>query len=74
MRASLADNPTDFATIRERLRGAVSARKFFDPELAWAPERDFELCLSLDRFDFVVQAERVEREVCRLRKVPPNDP
>ena len=69
LRASLADNPTDFAIIRERLRGAVSARKFFDPELAWAPERDFELCLSLDRFDFVLQAERVEREVCRLRKV-----
>lgn len=25
--------------------------------------------VSLDRFEFVLPAERVEREVCRLRKV-----
>jgi 2-phosphosulfolactate phosphatase len=44
--------------IRERLREADSARKFFDPACDWAPERDFELCTMVDRFDFVLRLER----------------
>jgi 2-phosphosulfolactate phosphatase len=42
-------------TIRQRLRAAPSARKFFDPKATWAPERDFELCTDADRFDFVLR-------------------
>ena len=45
----------DIHTIRPRLRLAPSARKFFDPEATWAPERDFELCTAPDRFDFVLR-------------------
>lgn len=67
--ASLLGATTDFSAISRRIRSAESARKFFDREVAWAPERDFELCLSLDRFDFVLEAERLDRSVCRLRKV-----
>ncbi|MBA3652289.1 MAG: 2-phosphosulfolactate phosphatase, partial [Chthoniobacterales bacterium] len=69
IRDSLYGNPTVFETIRHRLRGSQTARKFFDPELAWAPERDFELCLSLDRFGFVLLAEKVDTGVVRLRKI-----
>jgi 2-phosphosulfolactate phosphatase len=45
----------DTDTIRQRLRAAPSARKFFDPDATWAPERDFELCTAADRFDFVLR-------------------
>lgn len=45
----------DTGSIRQRLRDAPSARKFFDPEVTWAPERDFELCTDADRFDFVLR-------------------
>jgi len=45
----------DTATIRQRLRSAPSAHKFFDPAATWAPERDFELCTDADRFDFVLR-------------------
>ena len=46
------------ADVRERLRGAPSARKFFDPACDWAPQRDFELCTQVDAFDFVLRLER----------------
>lgn len=51
----LADLPGDSEGIRERLRESAEAHKFFDPAADWAPERDFELCTVLDRFDFVLR-------------------
>lgn len=53
--ARLRGEPFDTGKIRPRLRSAPSARKFFDPEATWAPERDFELCTDADRFDFVLR-------------------
>ena len=44
--------------IRTLLRAASSAKKFFDPACDWAPERDFELCTAIDRFDFVLQLDK----------------
>ncbi|HEU4485487.1 MAG TPA: 2-phosphosulfolactate phosphatase [Povalibacter sp.] len=44
-------------TVRERLRTAAGAAKFFDPACHWAPERDFELCTAVDVFDFVLRLE-----------------
>src|SRR5690606_1296023 len=41
--------------VREQLRTADSARKFFDPACDYAPEQDFALCTELDRFDFVLR-------------------
>ena len=69
LRDRLEERAPDFAALRERIRAAESARKFFDPEATWAPERDFELCLALDRFPFVLRAEPVAESVCRLTRV-----
>lgn len=69
LRDRLEERAPDFAALRERIRAAESARKFFDPEATWAPERDFELCLALDRFAFVLRAEPVAESVCRLTRV-----
>jgi 2-phosphosulfolactate phosphatase len=55
---SLECRPTDFEQIRAYLRGYHTARKFFDVEKVWAPERDFDLCLSLGRFNFILKAYR----------------
>jgi 2-phosphosulfolactate phosphatase len=57
IKALLEGKPLDFERMRTHLRGYRSARKFFDPTLTWAPERDFELCLSLNRFDFVLKVQ-----------------
>ena len=52
--ARLRDQPFDTQAIRERLRAASSARKFFDAACDWAPARDFDLCTEIDAFDFVL--------------------
>ncbi|MDP3912801.1 MAG: 2-phosphosulfolactate phosphatase [Bacteroidota bacterium] len=48
----------DFQAMVEQLRSGDGAR-FFSPEKQeWAPEADFDLCLSLNRFDFVLKVEK----------------
>lgn len=58
--ARLRDQPFDTQAIRERLRAASSARKFFDAACDWAPARDFDLCTEIDAFDFVLALDRSE--------------
>jgi 2-phosphosulfolactate phosphatase len=53
--ARLSGRPFDESSIVPRLRGSPEAQKFFDPAADWAPQRDFELCTALDRFDFVLR-------------------
>jgi 2-phosphosulfolactate phosphatase len=65
----LAGEVPDVDAIRERLRRAPSAEKFFDPGCDWAPERDFELCTRFDAFDFVLRLDRSTRPAA-LVKVP----
>jgi 2-phosphosulfolactate phosphatase len=65
----LAGESPDVDAIRERLRQAPSAAKFFDPACDWAPERDFELCTRFDAFDFVLRLERSTQPVA-LVKIP----
>jgi 2-phosphosulfolactate phosphatase len=61
----------DTRDIAARLRDAPAAAKFFDPAASWAPERDFELCLAIDRFDFVLRLAAPDAEGIRaLERMP----
>jgi 2-phosphosulfolactate phosphatase len=64
----LAGDTSHVADVREQLRNAPSARKFFDPACDWAPQRDFELCTQVDAFGFVLRLERGEAPA-RLQRV-----
>jgi 2-phosphosulfolactate phosphatase len=55
LHARLTGQQFDISTLRPRLREAPAAHKFFDPAATWAPERDFELCTDVDRFNFVLR-------------------
>ena len=69
LRLLLLGRPAPLAEVRERLRGAPAARKFFDPAADWAPRDDFEYCTEVDRFDFVLRLEAAAdapRELARL--------
>jgi 2-phosphosulfolactate phosphatase len=57
------------ADIAQRLRGAPSAAKFFDPSCPWAPPEDFHLCTQVDRFDFILRLDR-QANPCHLLRVP----
>lgn len=59
--------------VRDQLRLAPAARKFFDPACDWAPESDFDHCTAVDRFDFVLALRRPDGEPCELRRLAPGD-
>lgn len=65
----LRDRPAPLAEVRDRLRDAPAARKFFDPACDWAPREDFAYCTEVDRFDFVLRVRRREGEPMELERV-----
>jgi len=66
---ALEGKPNDFSEIVKHLKNCISARKFFDPAKVWAPERDFDLCLSLNKFNFVLKVEPYQDSQVFLRKI-----
>ena len=70
LKNELEGYPNDITALRRYLATIPSAAKFFDPEADYAPERDYALCLDLDRYDFVLRATRKEG-VLRLDAVRP---
>jgi 2-phosphosulfolactate phosphatase len=58
VRDALTGKKPDFPAMVEVIR-QTSGRRFFDPaNAASEPPRDFELSLELDRFDFVLRAQK----------------
>jgi 2-phosphosulfolactate phosphatase len=69
LRLMLLGQPAPLAEVRDRLRVAPAAAKFFDPSCDWAPRDDFEYCTDVDRFDFVLRLKRVPGEPVELEKL-----
>ncbi len=64
----LESKPNDFNKMVETMRTGSGAR-FFEPKKQdWSPQQDFQLCLDLNRFDFVLKVER-EGELNYLRRI-----
>lgn len=53
----LEGTPNDFPSMVEQIRTGAGARFFAPEKQEWAPSTDFDLCLSLNRFDFVLKVE-----------------
>lgn len=68
--ARLSGEECDATGIRERLRRAPAAAKFFDPAADYAPETDFELCTAVDRFDFVLRLQGRDTDLPWLERIP----
>lgn len=64
----LEGKPNDFDAMVEKIRIGDGARFFAPEKQEWAPAEDFDLCLSLNRFDFVLKVEQ-ENGVNYLRKI-----
>ena len=65
----LEERPVDFGAIVDRLR-AGSGRRLLNPAHAdWSPPRDFDLCLRLNRFRFVLRVERDAESLAVLRRI-----
>jgi 2-phosphosulfolactate phosphatase len=69
LRGRLSGEGYDVSGVRERLRKAPAAKKFFDPEATWAPEGDFDLCTDIDRFGFVLRLSNGTHGNAYLEKI-----
>jgi len=70
LRLLLLGEPAPLGEVRERLRGAPAAVKFFDPACSeWAPRDDFDYCTDVDRFDFVLRVRRAAGEPLELERL-----
>jgi 2-phosphosulfolactate phosphatase len=57
--------------VRDRLRNAPAARKFFDPACDWAPLEDFSYCTEVDRFDFALRLAHNPGQPLELERIWP---
>ncbi len=62
----LNNQKTNKKKIYTRLKKSKSARKFFDTEVTWAPEKDFELCLDIGHCDFILKANKYRNDLAVL--------
>ncbi|MFO1408295.1 MAG: 2-phosphosulfolactate phosphatase [Steroidobacteraceae bacterium] len=65
--------PPTAGWVRERLRSAPAALKFFDPACDWAPLTDFDYCTEVDRFDFVLRLRRAPGAPLELERLDPGE-
>ncbi len=66
LRDRLLGKTPAFAPIRAELAASRRSVRFFDPARIHAPATDFDLCLDVDRFDFVLRATPDEGGFLRL--------
>ena len=60
IRARLLNKETNFDEMKQILRPGDGARLLDPANHEWSPATDFELCLDLNRFDFVLKIEKGE--------------
>lgn len=60
--------PNDFEAMVKQIREGDGARFFAPEKQEWAPAADFDLCLSLNRFNFVLKVEQ-ENGLNFLKKI-----
>lgn len=65
----LENETNDYEQMVEKIRN-TSGRRFFNPgNKDWSPEKDFHLCLNLNRFNFVLKAEECVDGLMYLKKI-----
>lgn len=68
IKAMMMDQPTDFGRMKEILRTGDGSRLLDPANNEWSPASDFDLCLDLNRFDFVLKLEK--EEYPKIGKLP----
>ncbi len=69
IKAKILNQSTDFDRMKGILRFGDGARLLNPANSEWSPASDFDLCLDLDRFDFVLRLEPEEYFKCGVLQV-----
>jgi 2-phosphosulfolactate phosphatase len=57
------------AEIKARLRSPAGDRFFADETQSEMPKQDFEYCLKLNKFNFVIRAEQIDSDIYQLMRI-----
>ncbi len=68
IRNELRGKKSDWEFMKKKIRNGTGARFFEDASQSWAPFSDFDLCLSLNKFNFVFKVGKKE-DVTFLEKI-----
>ena len=68
IRNELTGLPGNWESMKKQIRKGSGARFFDKASREWAPQEDFELCLDLNRFDFVLKVDHLDQTMF-LRKI-----
>ncbi len=68
IRNELSGKPNNFVEMIEIIRNGSGSRFFDEEKQSWSPKKDFELCLDINRFDFILKVEN-EGHLKYLRKI-----
>ncbi|MBU1629260.1 MAG: 2-phosphosulfolactate phosphatase [Gammaproteobacteria bacterium] len=66
---ALTGHSQDFNDIVDHLKREGFAKHFFDPERDSHPAEDFDLCLALNKFSFILKADSYRDHLVCLRKI-----
>ncbi|MEI6274923.1 MAG: 2-phosphosulfolactate phosphatase [Prolixibacteraceae bacterium] len=70
IKAKLTFHPIDFTEMKTILRTGDGARLLDPANHSWSPSTDFDLCLDLDRFDFVLRlVDEAQTKILKMTKV-----
>jgi 2-phosphosulfolactate phosphatase len=72
IRNELTGERSDFEAMKTQIRKGSGSRFFEQASQEWAPASDFDLCLDLNKFDFVLKVEQ-ENGVFFLKKIKINN-
>lgn len=70
---ALLGKPDDFMKIVDHLKTEGFAEYFFDPKRESHPVEDFDLCMALDRFNFILRVELYKDDLVYLKKIEPKE-
>jgi len=69
IKSHLKEKPLDFAEIKTHLINHPCASRFLNNTARATRKRDFDLCLTLDRFNFILKAETQKNNLIYLKKL-----
>jgi 2-phosphosulfolactate phosphatase len=73
IRMKLLGETPDYGEMTETIRRTSGKRFFVAGHQDYAPSTDFYLCLDLNRFDFMLKAEKIDTDMVSLKPVKNED-
>ena len=68
----LEGKKSDFQAMKQQIRKGTGARFFLPESQGWAPFTDFDLCMDINRFNFILKAVKEGDRIC-LQKIALQD-